>query len=36
MLLVRYPKTKNYIEENLRKVCEEECLTVVEVIYFTA
>ena len=30
----KYPDTKDYIEKNLKEVCEGEGLTVEEVIYF--
>ena len=30
----KYPDTKDYIEENLKEVCEREGLTMEEVIYF--
>ena len=30
----KYPDTKDYIEENLKEVCEREGLIVEEVIYF--
>ena len=30
----KYPDTKNYIEENIKEVCEWEGLTVEEVVYF--
>ena len=30
----KYPDTKDYVEENLREVCEGEGLVVEEVIYF--
>ena len=32
--LIKYPVTKDYIEENLKKICEGEGLPVDEVIYF--
>ena len=30
----KYPYTKNYIDKNLKQVCEGEGLTVEEEIYF--
>ena len=33
-VVAKYPETKDYIENNMKKVCDEESLTVAEVIYF--
>ena len=30
----KYPQTKDYIEQNMKEVCEREHITVEEVIYF--
>ena len=33
---VAFPETKEFIEQNMKKVCERENLTVEEVIFFVA
>ena len=30
----RFPETKEFIEQNMKEVCEREKITVEEVIYF--